>query len=141
MYSGLLIARLLLALVFALAAVGKIKDRAGSRQAITDFGLPAPLAIPLGILLPLCELAVAAALIPKATAWWGAVGALALLLLFVAGIGINIARGRKPDCHCFGQIHSAPAGWKTLLRNGLLAALAGFVVWEGKVDAGPSAVA
>jgi thiol-disulfide isomerase/thioredoxin len=140
MEIALLITRLLLAFVFALAGAAKLADRAGSRQAIVDFGLPSSLASPLSILLPLCELAVAAALIPAATAWWGAMGALALLLLFVVGIGLNLARGHKPDCHCFGQIHSTPAGWKTLARNGILAAIVGFVVWEGKGGAGPSAV-
>src|SRR5215203_4745384 len=137
---ALLIARLLLALIFLVAGLAKLADRAGSRQALIDFGVPAALATPLGVLLPLAELAVAATLIPASTAWWGALGALALLLLFVAGIGINLARGRKPDCHCFGQLHSAPAGWRTLTRNGVLAAVAGFVVWEGSADAGPSAV-
>jgi methylamine dehydrogenase accessory protein MauD len=139
--TALLIARLLLVGLFAVAGMAKLADRAGSRQAIVDFGLPVRLATPLGIMLPLCELAVAAALIPTATAWWGAVGALALLLLFIVGISINLARGHKPDCHCFGQLHSSPAGWKTLARNGTLAAVAGFVVWEGRDGAGPSAVA
>ena len=58
MDSFLLIARLLLALVFASAGAAKLADRAGSRQAIVDFGLPTRLASPLGVLLPLCELAV-----------------------------------------------------------------------------------
>ena len=124
----LLLARLLLAGVFIVAGAAKLADRTGSRQGIIDFGVPATLAAPLGILLPLAELAVAAALIPTATAWWGAVGALGLLLVFVLGIAVNLARGRKPDCRCFGQLHSAPAGWKTLARNGAPAAVAGFVV-------------
>src|ERR687893_2633068 len=141
MGTALLVARLLLALVFLVAGVGKLADRAGSRQAIVDFGLPARLAAPLGVLLPLTELAVAIALIPISTAWWGALGALALLLLFVVGIGVNLARGRKPECHCFGQLHSEPAGWNTLVRNGILAAVAGFVVWQGYDGAGLSAVA
>jgi methylamine dehydrogenase accessory protein MauD len=111
-----------------------------SRQGLIDFGVPPALASPLGILLPLAELAVAAALIPTSTAWWGAIGTLALLLLFVVAIGVNLARGRKPECHCFGQLHSAPAGWKTLSRNGALAAVAGFIVWGGRDGAGASAV-
>jgi peroxiredoxin len=65
-------------------------------------------------------------------------GALALLLLFIAGIGINLARGRQPDCHCFGQIHSAPASWSTLARNGVFAVVAGFILWGGRGGAGPS---
>jgi peroxiredoxin/uncharacterized membrane protein YphA (DoxX/SURF4 family) len=141
MDTALLIARLLLATVFVVSGFAKLSDSEGSRKTMVDFGVPALLASPLGILLPLFELAVAVALIPTSTAWWGASAALALLLVFVAGISINLARGRKPDCHCFGQLHSAPAGWKTLARNGVLAAVAGFVLWEGYDAAGPSAVA
>lgn len=140
MGTALFVARLLLALVFLVAGFAKLADRAGSRQGLIDFGVPKSLANSLGILLPLAELAVAVALIPTSAAWWGAVGALALLLLFVVGIGINLARGRKPDCHCFGQLHSAPAGWSTLARNGVLAAVAGFIVWQGRDGTGPSAV-
>ncbi len=137
---ALFVARLLLAAVFVVAGVAKLADRTGSKRAMLDFGVPTSLASPLGVLLPLAELTVAAALIPTSTAWWGAVGALGLLLLFVVGIGANLARGRKPNCHCFGQLHSEPAGWKTLVRNGVLAAIAGFVVWRGYDGAGPSAV-
>src|SRR5579859_1413558 len=133
----LLCARLLLALVFLVAGLAKLADLAGSRQALRDFGVPARLATPLGLLLPLAELAVAVAFIPTASAWWGALGALVLLLLFVGGISYNLARGRHPDCHCFGQLHSAPAGWPTLVRNLVLAAVAGLVVGFGRATAGP----
>ncbi len=140
MEAVLLIVRLLLALVFAVAGLAKLADRPGARQAIADFGVPSALARPLGILLPLAELAVAVALIPTSTALWGSVGALALLLLFVLGIGVNLARGNKPECHCFGQLSSSPAGWETLVRNGVLAALAGFLTWRAwEGDVGPSA--
>jgi peroxiredoxin len=77
------------------------------------------------------------ALVVPAAALWGAIAALVLLLIFVAGIGYNLARGRTPDCHCFGQLHSAPAGWSTLIRNLVLAGLAGVVVGLGSSDTGP----
>jgi methylamine dehydrogenase accessory protein MauD len=141
MDTVVLLARLLLAAVFVVAGIAKLADREGSRQAVADFGVPAVLASPLGILLPLAELAVAIALIPTATALWGAMGALALLLLFVVGIGANLARGHRPDCRCFGQLHSAPAGWSTLARNGVLAAVAGILVWRGlEGNVGPSVI-
>jgi peroxiredoxin len=142
MDAALLIARLVLAAVFILAGLAKLSDLKGSRKAIIEFGLPAVVASPLALLLPLAELGVGAALIPASSAWWGALGAVGLLVLFVVGISINLARGKKPDCHCFGQLHSAPAGWKTLARNGVLAAIAGFVVWAGSEGggAGPSAI-
>lgn len=140
MGSGLLVARLVLAAVFAVAGVAKLADPAGSRRAVGEFGVPRALAGPLGTALPVMELAVAVALLPAVSAWWAAIGALGLLGAFIAVIGVNLARGRQPDCHCFGQLHSAPAGGFTLARNAVLAALAGFIVWRGAADPGPSVV-
>ena len=101
-----------------------------------DFGVPRPAANLFGVLLPLAELAVAVALVPTDTARWGAIGALLLLLAFTAGIANALRKGEEPDCHCFGQIHSSPAGRGTLARNAVLAALAAVVV----VDAPGAAV-
>jgi peroxiredoxin/uncharacterized membrane protein YphA (DoxX/SURF4 family) len=133
----LVFARLLLCVVFLIAGLAKLADLAGSRQALRDFGVPARLADPFGLLLPVAELVVVVALIPPVSSWWGALGALVLLLLFVGGISYNLARGRHPDCHCFGQLHSAPAGWSTLIRNLVLAAVAGVVVAFGRSTPGP----
>jgi peroxiredoxin len=141
MEIALLVARAVLAVVFAVAALAKLSDRAGSRQAVVSFGVPDALATPLSIALPLAEVAVAAALLPTTSAWWGALGALALLLLFVTAIAVNLARGRKPDCRCFGQLSAGPIGWSTLARNAVLAAIAGFVAVGGSRDAGPSPLA
>ncbi len=138
MALALLLARLVLSAVFLVSGIAKLIDRPGSRQAVQDFGVPAALAGPSAILLPIAELAVAVALLVRASAWYGALGALLLLLLFVAGISVNMARGRAPDCHCFGQLHSEPVGWRTLARNGVLVVIAAFVAWWGRTDAGLS---
>ncbi len=127
----LLLARLVLAVVFLVAGVGKLLDLKGSQQAMRDFSLPDFLAAPLGIVLPLAELAVAVALIPTASAWWGAIGALVLLLLFIVGITYNLTLGRKPDCHCFGVFYSSAIGRSTLIRNLVLAVIAGLIVGFG----------
>ncbi len=138
----LLVARLLLAVVFVVAGLAKIVDLKGSQKAVKGFGVPSFLATPLGILLPFAELAVAVALIPSSWALYGAIGALVLLVVFIVGIGVNLSFGRKPDCHCFGQLHSEPVGASTLVRNLLLAIVAGFVIWQGAAynNTGPSAV-
>ena len=128
----LLASRLLLAAVFLLAGAAKLIDPAGWRKALRDFSVPAVLAQPLMLLLPLLELAVAAALIPASLAWYGARGALALLTAFMIAVGISMLRGRKPDCHCFGQLHSAPVGRSTLIRNGMLALCAAWLVSRGQ---------
>ena len=128
---GLLALRLLLAAVFLLAGATKLIDPRGTRRALGDFGLPGAIARPMMLLLPLLEIAVAAALIPVGLAWYGAWGALALLAAFLVAVGLAMLRGQKPDCHCFGQIHAAPVGWQTLLRNIVLAAGAGVLIYRG----------
>jgi uncharacterized membrane protein YphA (DoxX/SURF4 family)/peroxiredoxin len=115
-----MIAGLVLAVVFVVSAVGKLMDRAGSRTAMHEFGLPAATAPAAAVLLPFAELSTAALLVFPRTAWWGAIGALVLLVAFIGGIALNMAQGRHPDCHCFGQLHSEPAGWPTIGRNLLL---------------------
>lgn len=141
MAVALLITRVGLAAVFAAAGIGKLADRPGARKAAIDFGAPDAMAGPLAVLLPLAELAVAVLLLPATTARWGAIGAIALLAIFSAAIGLAIRRGQAPDCHCFGQLHSEPAGAKALIRNGLLAAVAVFIAAAGWSDSGPSALA
>ena len=136
----LLLARLALAAVFAVAGAAKLADQPGSRKAMQDFGVPAPAAGIAGLLLPIAEIAVAIFLLPVDTARWAAIGGLVLLLAFIGGIAYNLSKGRTPDCHCFGQIHSEPAGPSTLIRNGVLAAVAAAVIGFGWSDPGPSIV-
>ena len=127
----LLLARIVLAVTFLVSSVGKFLDLKGSRKAMRDFGLPESLAGPAAIGLPIVELITALLLIPTSTAWWGAILSFLLLAVFVGGIGYNMAQGRAPDCHCFGQIHSEPAGPRTLIRNGLLGLVALFIILFG----------
>ena len=113
----LLVIRIVLAGVFAVAAVAKLRDRAGVRKTAMEFGVPAPLAEGVAMLLPFAELTCAVAIIPVRTAWWGASGLLALLIVFSVAMAIALARGRRVDCRCFGQLQSTPIGPATLARN------------------------
>jgi thiol-disulfide isomerase/thioredoxin len=136
-----LAARVGLAIVFAIAGAAKLADREGTKNAVVAFGAPERLAAPLALLLPLAELSVAGLLLPAATALYGAIGALVLLAVFSIAIAVSLARGRAPDCHCFGQLHSAPASWKTLARNGVLAAIAVVALVGSIAEPDASAVA
>jgi uncharacterized membrane protein YphA (DoxX/SURF4 family)/thiol-disulfide isomerase/thioredoxin len=127
----LLVLRVVLALVFATAGVGKLLDREGSARALRDFGVSRPLATIGGTVLPVAELLVALALLFPPTATAGAIGALLLLVAFIVGISRAIIQGTEPDCHCFGSIHSETAGPRTLVRNGVLAVLALIVAVAG----------
>ena len=135
----LLIARVFLALIFALAGFTKAANLARLRRTLVEFGVPEKLAGVAGPSLPFIEILVAVALLPLTTAWWGGVAALALMLVFAAGIGVNLIRGQRPDCNCFGQIHSKPVNWSTFARNLALAAVGAFIVAQGKDNPGLSA--
>jgi peroxiredoxin len=82
-------------------------------------------------------LVIAVLLIPTATARWGALLALILLAVFIAGISYSLSRGRKFDCHCFGQLTTSEIGPPTLIRNAVLAVLAAFVVISGFANNNP----
>lgn len=127
--------RIALSAVFGVAGVTKLLDLGGTRDALKNFGAPLPLIPALALLLPFIELTVAVALLVDNYTSAGAMGALALLGVFVFAISVNLAQGRTHDCHCFGQLHSRPLGWSTLIRNIIFALGAGFVLWQSRDDA------
>ncbi len=120
------LARLVLAGIFVVSAVAKLRDRSGSLDAVRAFGVPGALATPVAAGLPVAELACAALLVlPDPAATTGALASLALLLAFTAAIVANLLRGLRPACHCFGSIgDEGEIGWGTVARNAAFAVLA-----------------
>lgn len=138
MTGWLLVARLALAMVFIVSGAAKLSDRAGTRQAVAELGVPARIRVTVAVALPGVELLVAAALLAATTAAVAGFVALGLLAAFSVAVAISLARGRRPPCHCFGQVHAAPIGARTLLRNLGLAVLAAFTGIAGWPHGGAS---
>jgi thiol-disulfide isomerase/thioredoxin len=115
--------KITLALTFGYAGIAKLLNIKSSQMGIEEFGISRRAARPLGVLLPLVEVAAAIALF-SGIALVGEAIILCLLLVFIGAISVNIALGRKPICRCFGATHSEPVGWLTLIRNFGLAVLA-----------------
>ncbi len=126
-----LLARLVLAPVFAVAGWTKLSDTDRTREMLAGFGVGRGILDLMAVALPLVELAVAAALIAPPAAFAGALAASALLALFTGAIVLKLSQGDHPICNCFGQIGSTPIGPVTLVRNGVLAGLALLVVVAG----------
>ena len=133
----LLASRILLSAVFLLAGITKLADLRGTVETVVEFGVLKGFASVAGYLLPVAELTVAVLLLPVVSAWWGALGSLSLLALFTTAISINLARGRQPECHCFGQLQSKPISAKTIIRNVLLMGIAIFILLQGRSNPGP----
>ncbi|HEX3974788.1 MAG TPA: MauE/DoxX family redox-associated membrane protein [Solirubrobacteraceae bacterium] len=139
------VARGVVAGVFALAGVAKLRDpaplvrvltgpRAGlgpahpARQSITPAHVRA---------LAVTELATAGALLAPAVSTAGAVAALALLAILTAGAIALLGREPETDCGCLGD--RAPGLGAPPVRNGVLAGLAGALIVIGPAAAAPSA--
>ncbi|PKV82310.1 peroxiredoxin family protein [Nocardia fluminea] len=119
--------RLVLAGAFGLSTWGKLADGPATRKALLDFGIGIRWVPAVAIGLPAAEGLVAAGLLlPWTAAVAGAASAL-LLAAFTAVIARLLLRGEHPSCSCFGAASAAPIGPTTLVRNGLLLALAGLV--------------
>ncbi|HKP46579.1 MAG TPA: MauE/DoxX family redox-associated membrane protein [Pyrinomonadaceae bacterium] len=136
----IVLVRIALAVIFSVAGITKLVDQPGTREAVTNFGVPRPAAPVAALILPFIELAIAISLLVSATTAAGAIAALVLLGLFILAISINLARGQTHDCHCFGQLYSRPLGWPTLARNVVIALAAAFVLWQTSLGPRPNIV-
>jgi len=114
------VARGLVAGVLLLAGAAKLRDRAAFSEVLAGLGIPGPLGPAVARGLPIVELGLAGALLVPQTSTGGAVGALVLLLVLTATVGVALTRGRAADCGCLGTGRSAALGGLTLLRNGVL---------------------
>ncbi len=125
-----LIVRVALALVFTVAAAGKLTTRAGSRLLIESFDLDRRFA-PAAVALPWTELGLAAALLVPVTARWAASASWALLAVFSSLLLRNRRNGNAGGCNCFGAFGRTTLGRWPLVRNGLLLLLASLVAAGG----------
>jgi uncharacterized membrane protein YphA (DoxX/SURF4 family) len=128
--------RLLLAAVWAWAALAKIADPDASVRAVRAYRiLPEGMAELVGWGLPFLELGLAVLLAAGLATRFAAAVSAALLVVFMAAIVSAWARGLRIDCGCFGGGGDDPtAGTGTylreLLRDGAIAVVATLLaVW------------
>jgi hypothetical protein len=115
-----------LALLFATAAVHKLRDLPGFRATLAEYRvLPARIAPVAAAVVIGLEVAAAAALVAPIGAAPGALLAIAMLAAYTLAIAVNVARGRTDlDCGCLGPALRQPIGGAVLARNAILLAAA-----------------
>lgn len=120
-----LAARVIGALVFASAAIGKVRHRHELPGVVANYRLlPERLATAAGWATVILESLTALSLASGVRLRTGAVLAIALLCAFALAIAVNLARGRREiDCGCFqsGLRQRLSAG--LIVRNMLLCAM------------------
>ena len=113
-----LLLRLVLGGVLLLAALTKLADRDSARAAVSEYEiLPKQLERPFAAILPWLETALGALLLLGLGTTLAAALAMPLFLSFAVAIGVNLAKGRHFDCHCFGSVQSEHIGGTALLRS------------------------
>jgi len=129
----LFLARLILAVTFALSGTMKLVAPLRTRDGLLEFGISARVVTPMAIALVAAEIAVPILILVPTTAFAGGGLAIVLLTVFSVAVAVNLAYGRRPACNCFGQLHSAPIGWPMLGRNAALMVIAVFATMNREV--------
>lgn len=122
--SMFLAIRIMLALIFLTAAVGKFRHLLAFKGVLDNYRLlPGWALVPAQLSIPAGEMAIAVGTLffPATAAPMGA----ALLLVFAAAMTINLRRGRlQIDCGCHQSALRQRLSWTLVWRNGVLALLA-----------------
>jgi len=97
-----LLVRVVLGSVFIYSAWSKIADPPGFSEMIWNYQLlPGPLVNPLAIVLPWLELLAGIALVSGLLRKGGALLIGTMLVVFIAALAADLARGIAVDCGCF----------------------------------------
>jgi uncharacterized membrane protein YphA (DoxX/SURF4 family) len=117
--------RFFLGLAFLTASLPKLAAPNDFRRALRNYRLlPFRLVGPVARWLPRLELMLALALLTGLAPAIAASLAAATLLAFSAAAAINLARGRRIECGCFGGSSPRRITWSLVLRDVVLAGAA-----------------
>jgi hypothetical protein len=124
-----LIATFALGLTLVVSGLLKLPELNTFVLAVVNYEiLPERFGVLYGTLVPPLEVAIGGALLlgvsPLIAGWL----ALGLLASFSIGVGVNLARGRRIDCHCFGVHSHEPLNWVTAVRLAILGLCAGSAI-------------
>lgn len=120
-----IVARVIIAAVFAWAAVPKLIDPGTFAADLENYRiLPESLVGPIALFVPSLELIVAAALLWPRYQRGASLIATAMLLVFSAAMAQARMRGIDLSCGCFGAAFESKVSWWTVARSAGLALVA-----------------
>ncbi|WP_111393433.1 MauE/DoxX family redox-associated membrane protein [Algoriphagus aquaeductus] len=125
--------RIILIFIWAYTGLEKLIRFDQSRKAFLNQPMPNWLEEYLAFLIPGIELLIATLLLFSVTRWWGYLGSILLLTVFITYVGlIWVGAFPRVPCNCAGIIESL--GWAEhfVLNLGLI----GLAVWGLRLEAG-----
>lgn len=124
-----LLCRVAFGALFVFAGAQKMVDANAFAQAIFNYQiLPARLVQGAALVLPAVEVVCGLALCANALARGAAVVLNALMAVFLAALGLAMARGLNVDCGCFGATGQTVTS-ETLIRDGVILAVGLIALW------------
>jgi hypothetical protein len=124
------------ALLFASAAVHKLRDLSGFDEVFTAYGLmPAISGVRISSLVPLLEIAIAAGLAFQVSRHYAAALGIIMLSVYAAAIAVNLRRGHRDlACGCGGPDERRTIAAWMVWRNVLIASAAAavFAPWTAR---------
>ena len=117
--------------IFGFTGVEKLTRFESSRKAFHNQTFPSELAEVLSFAVPISELLIALLLLFSVTRWWGYLGSILLLMVFITYVGlIWVGAFPRVPCNCAGIIESL--GWAEhfILNLGLI----GVAIWGMRVE-------
>lgn len=128
--SLVLVAQLILGGIFLKAGFSKIFSPSITAEHIRDYQLLSGSQERLATyILPLLEISAGLSYITGFLVKVGSIITALLLLTFSLAVIVNLRKGRRFNCHCFGKSNT-PIGVPMLLRNLLLVTLSGFLIQQ-----------
>ncbi len=122
------------------AGVSKALDRHRFARALEDMvPVPRPVIRPLSFLVPTAELALGAVVCTGLAYRPASLATATMIASFTLVVVVQLARGRGPECACFGALTRSRIGAGTVVRNLLLLGLS-FLVYAfgpGSMALGP----
>ncbi|MGH9367482.1 MAG: MauE/DoxX family redox-associated membrane protein [Thermoanaerobaculia bacterium] len=117
--------RCAIAAVLAAAAAGKLSDLEGFAQVLRTYeALPERALRPAAVAVPAAEGLLALWLVSGRRLTGAALASAVVHLFYGAWSAVSLARGLDlPNCGCFGVFLARPLTWRTVVEDGLMAAL------------------
>ena len=108
----------LLAALFLVSGIAKVLRIADFREAVAGYNLVASSMVgPIATAVPAMELTIGMAFVIGAQRLVVALLAGTMVLVFTMAVVVNLWRGRRIDCGCYGISRERRTGWPTVSRN------------------------
>jgi uncharacterized membrane protein YphA (DoxX/SURF4 family) len=138
MTAAALAFRFALGTMFSLSALAKVPDLEGFHALVRDYRLvPRRVSRTVALSIPSIEALLGICLLLGIAVQVAAAMAALLLVAFTVALAVNLARGRRVGCGCFGTITHHEISLFAVLRNVCLIGLSTTVAWSAPIALSP----